>query len=809
MLHRLLALVVVVSAACTQAAESSMLGPEAGSGGSHHAAGSSPAQGGSGGSTEPHDAGQSNGDAGHIASPDAGNGAAGGQGGSKGHAGSGGSTAGRGGTIASAGQGGGSVAVGGQGGAAAGQGGAAAGQGGIGGSAGSVGGAAGAEPEPEPECDDVDAPYCEGLTVVECSSGEWTAGETCPFLCSDGACSGVCVPGTTQCSASGPQTCSETGEWVTDEGACTPSSRRCDGLSAQVCNECGEWELDQACPFICSGEGVCGGVCAPGATQCSVSGPQTCSETGEWVTDAGACTPNARRCDGLKAQSCNNCGEWVTEDTCDFVCSAGECSGECVPTAKQCTGNAPQICDGSGSWQTQSTCPYVCLSGECSGVCVPGEQRCSGDQIQTCTAAGQWGTALDCPAVTGAIVTCDASTDSCIVADCDETHADCNNDLSDGCEVDLKADANNCGACGHDCCGGSCQEGQCGLYDTGIAAGTDIRSYAVDRDYIYAHYNREIVRYPRAGGAYEVIVSEHIENGGTVQITAGFAIHEETGTIAWTSRYSDQQSTTSINYLHIAKLNTPIETKWMYAGLPNAQGEPTYHYVTSPSIIYARKIGSLAYGVLLDATNVYWTSLSWVYWDPIDSADPISHRPPSTPATRIQKDAEFLVLGGGYLYAAARRREITRFDVSDGSMMTFLDNSQIVAAVTGLAHSGQDVFYRDGNSTIWKVSPDANQINLYEEPVYSYPSLYYSGTQVAVDETHVYFETVTRTGPTSSYVNIRFRKMSIEDGAITDLATLPITATTLYGGLRVYDECLYFGHDKKLYAIAVEPTVTP
>lgn len=720
MLHRLLALVVVVSAACTQAAESSMLGPEAGSGGSHHAAGSSPAQGVRGASTEPHDAGQSNGDAGHIASPDAGNGAAGGQGGSKGHAGSGGSTAGQGGTIASAGQGG-----------------AAAGQGGIGGSAGSVGGAAGAEPEPE--CDDADAPYCEGLTVVGCSSGEWTAGETCPYLCSDGACSGVC---------------------------------------------------------------------APGATQCSVSGPQTCSAAGEWVTDAGACTPNARRCDGLSAQVCNNCGEWVTEDTCDFVCSAGECSGECVPNAKQCTGNAPQICDGSGSWQTQSTCPYVCLSGECSGVCVPGEQRCSGDQIQTCTAAGQWGTALDCPAVTGAIVTCDASTDSCIVADCDETHADCNNDLSDGCEVDLKADANNCGACGHDCCGGSCQEGQCGLYDTGIAAGTDIRSYAVDRDYIYAHYNREIVRYPRAGGAYEVIVSEHIENGGTVQITAGFAIHEETGTIAWSSRYSDQQSTTSINYLHIAKLNTPIETKWMYAGLPNAQGEPTYHYVTSPSIIYARKIGSLAYGVLLDATNVYWTSLSWVYWDPIDSADPISHRPPSTPATRIQKDAEFLVLGGGYLYAAARRREITRFDVSDGSMMTFLDNSQIVAAVTGLVHSGQDVFYRDGNSTIWKVSPDANQINLYEEPVYSYPSLYYSGTQVAVDETHVYFDTVTMAG--TSAVNVRFRKMSIEGGAITDLATLPMMdVLTQYGGLRVYDECLYFSHRKKLYAIAVEPTVNP
>ena len=41
---------------------------------------------------------------------------------------------------------------------------------------------------------------------------------------------------------------------------------------------------------------------------------------------------------------------------------------------------------------------------------------------------------------------------------CGEGLADCNFDREDGCEVDLRSDALNCGGCGNDC--GCCAEGE-------------------------------------------------------------------------------------------------------------------------------------------------------------------------------------------------------------------------------------------------------------------------------------------------------------------------------------------------------------
>ncbi|TDP75866.1 hypothetical protein [Bradymonas sediminis] len=56
----------------------------------------------------------------------------------------------------------------------------------------------------------------------------------------------------------------------------------------------------------------------------------------------------------------------------------------------------------------------------------------------------------DCAGGTHQAGTCDSATKTCEYT-CDEGYADCNGDASDGCEVDLAADADNCGACGTVC----------------------------------------------------------------------------------------------------------------------------------------------------------------------------------------------------------------------------------------------------------------------------------------------------------------------------------------------------------------------
>ncbi len=58
------------------------------------------------------------------------------------------------------------------------------------------------------------AKRCVGLIPQVCDAdGAWQSGPVCPFMCTAGACSGVCVPGSKQCVGSDLQICDGGGAW--------------------------------------------------------------------------------------------------------------------------------------------------------------------------------------------------------------------------------------------------------------------------------------------------------------------------------------------------------------------------------------------------------------------------------------------------------------------------------------------------------------------------------------------------------------------------------------------------------------------
>jgi hypothetical protein len=101
------------------------------------------------------------------------------------------------------------------------------------------------------------AKRCDGKNPQICdSNGQWqNGGAACPFVCSAGACTGVCVPGGFQCNAT--------------------------GTTQQICGATGLWTDYLACPFVCLGTS-CGGTCFPGRSQCVAGDVQTCSAMGAW-----------------------------------------------------------------------------------------------------------------------------------------------------------------------------------------------------------------------------------------------------------------------------------------------------------------------------------------------------------------------------------------------------------------------------------------------------------------------------------------------------------------------------------------------
>lgn len=74
--------------------------------------------------------------------------------------------------------------------------------------------------------------------------GQWSQGNACKYVCISGACGGVCVPGTSTCSTSGP--------------------------TVQVCDANGQWGPSTKCQV------TCGNVQYPGSACCSSAGTCGC-----------------------------------------------------------------------------------------------------------------------------------------------------------------------------------------------------------------------------------------------------------------------------------------------------------------------------------------------------------------------------------------------------------------------------------------------------------------------------------------------------------------------------------------------------
>lgn len=365
------------------------------------------------------------------------------------------------------------------------------------------------------ECVDTqnDASNCGGCGIA-CGNGQ---------ICQEGAC--VCPEGTELCG-------DECVDIQSDARHCGGCDQACDvgaNVSEVSCVEGGcqiqcaagfgdcdedpengcESELDQpsdcgGCGIVCRDDQVCtegGCACPEGLEDCD----GTCIDTSEDPENCGACGFSCGDRENSEEGSCvegscvltcsegfgdcdedteNGCEATIVDNpehcgacgiTCrsDQVCLGDlcacpdeqlECDGLCVDTMSDPNhcGGCNQVCDGA------------CAEGNC---CEPGLAACGAlcvdldSDSENCGACGN-----DCselPNVSAA--SCESGACGDIV--CLEGYEDCNDDVTDGCEVHLDSDIENCGACGNDACAIGCDgSGACATvvsfsarYDHGCA----------------------------------------------------------------------------------------------------------------------------------------------------------------------------------------------------------------------------------------------------------------------------------------------------------------------------------------------------
>lgn len=265
-----------------------------------------------------------------------------------------------------------------------------------------------------------------------CSGGMVTCGSDCFPECCPGANEacysgpsgtenvGVCRTGTRQCR--------NDGTWGACHGDVTPSAETCDGLD----NDCdGTIDNGNLCPSdapsTCGFTGQCsGGTCQRYGTE-TICRPAAC-ENGIQTFEAGC--DGAGSCPAPRQQTCPN-------GVCHDSVSCGPCGHD-----HDC---------GNGRWCNGGMCEDTQPNGASCGTMTP--QQC---QSGYCVGGVCCGSACRASHTTA---TCGGGACSLI---CHFGFGDCNSTMSDGCEVNMLTDNNNCGSCGHVCATGTtCNQGLC------------------------------------------------------------------------------------------------------------------------------------------------------------------------------------------------------------------------------------------------------------------------------------------------------------------------------------------------------------
>ena len=281
------------------------------------------------------------------------------------------------------------------------------------------------------------------------------------------ACDGGCLPNDTRnCGAcghdctnlphvSGQVTCGAGGVCTFGASACAPGYA-----------QCGDAGPDEGCGTpvdTTSNCGACGVTCAGGTPDCAGSGSayacaSGCSGSqtlcGSTCVDTTSDPSNCKTCGNLCTTSVGHATATCVTSACNYSCNTNytPCNGGCVDYQNDnnnCGGCGTQ-CD-PGTMCSGGSCVCNTTTG-CAGCC--SNNACEIFGSQSTSQCGYGGAACGTCPVAGEICASVSSGGQC---QCPSGDTNCS-----GTCVNVNAsDATNCGACGHNCLGGTCSAGVC------------------------------------------------------------------------------------------------------------------------------------------------------------------------------------------------------------------------------------------------------------------------------------------------------------------------------------------------------------
>lgn len=285
----------------------------------------------------------------------------------------------------------------------------------------------------------------------------------------------TCVPG---CHADDGCSTATAGDAGAPDGGVI-SNGRCD-TTTHACVDCvndehcppGNLCVGHACVLGCTPTSHCpaGQTCCPGASGASGA----CIDLSANPAACGACTTHCSTPNGTAACERGACATGrctAPFADCDHQPGNG-CETDTVSTVAHC-GACNIACE------TRPNSTPVCTAGSCALACSDGFADCDGEITNGCETDLR-SSALNCGACRTACEVANGTGScvmgACTVATCTDGFGDCNGTARDGCETDLRATAMHCGRCETGCAvplhaSARCTGAVCGLgeCETGFA----------------------------------------------------------------------------------------------------------------------------------------------------------------------------------------------------------------------------------------------------------------------------------------------------------------------------------------------------